>query len=281
VPDTWAAGSIGVDVETLRGNSVTDPVPADTIELLVRCIDLTSLEPDDTREKILALCERAVRPDPDDERLPSVAAVCVFPQLVPTARQAIAETGVLVAAATGAFPSGRAPMDQRLDEIRSAIELGAQEIDSVLDYRALLDGRREHVLREVAESKRVCGEITLKVILETGALGSADVVFEAALLAADAGADYLKSSTGKIPTGATPGAAAAMAAAIRAHRDRTGRRVGLKVSGGIRRPEQAATYLDLVREDLGEEWCTPSRFRIGASSLLDALVAERRREVAR
>ena len=247
------------------------------LELAVRCMDLTSLEYDDTEERILALCERAVRPDPDDPTLAPVAAVCVYPRFVRAAAGRLAGTPVRVAAVAGGFPSGVATVEDRVEEIRFCVASGADEIDTVLDRMALgaADGE-SGALEQLRASREAAAGATMKVILETGALDSPGLIRRAGELAIDAGADFLKSSTGKVGLGASPGAAREMMQVAREAFQREGRIVGIKVAGGVRRVEDALGYLETVRDVLGPDWLTPQRFRIGASSLLDALVAERR-----
>ncbi len=240
------------------------------LELVVRCMDLTSLEQADTPETIEALCERAATPGPD---VPRVAAVCVYPRLVPTAKGSLSGTGILVAAAAGAFPSGRASIEERVSEIRGALEAGADEIDTVLDYRALLAGDESAVRGELEASRHACGDHTMKVILETGALGTEEAVHRASSITVESGADFIKTSTGKIAVGAAPDAVRWIAETIGAGARGGGRPVGLKVAGGIRTADQALVYLDLVEDRLGSDWATPGRFRIGASSLLEEVVA--------
>lgn len=247
----------------------TDQTP---LVLLVRCVDLTSLEETDTEEKISALCDRAIRPDPGYPNVPAVAAVCIYPRLVPVARRRLEGTDVRVACATGAFPSGVAPTHQRVAEIREALAFGADEIDTVLDYGAVLSGREGAVREQLEASREACGAAPMKVILETGALGSGEAIARAARLAMDAGADFIKSSTGKIAVGATLEAAAVMIEAVRTHEAATGRRVGVKFAGGIRTADAALEYLRVVGGVLGKGWLSPQLLRIGASSLLDDVV---------
>jgi deoxyribose-phosphate aldolase len=246
------------------------------LELAVRCIDLTTLEGADTPGKVRALCARALRPDPDDPSLAPVAAVCVYGSLVADAHAALEGTTVRVASVAGAFPSGQSHLEQRLDEIRRAVEDGADEIDIVLNRGALLAGRLDVAHDEVAASKDACGHAHLKTILETGELGSYEMVRLAAMVAMAAGSDVIKTSTGKLPVSATPAVALCMAEAIREFADETGRAVGLKLAGGIRTSKQALGYLALVSETLGADWLTPERFRLGASTLLNDIVLQRR-----
>jgi deoxyribose-phosphate aldolase len=246
------------------------------LELAIRCIDLTTLEGADTPGKVRAMCARALRPDPDDPTVPPVAAVCVYGALVGVARDALAGSPVRVASVAGAFPSGQSPLQERLDEIRDAVADGADEIDIVLNRGALLSGRIGQVYDEVAASKDACGDAHLKTILETGELGSYEAVRLAATVAMAAGSDVIKTSTGKLPSSATPAMALCMAEAIREHADATGREVGLKLAGGVRTSEQALGYLAIVAETLGTAWLTPERFRLGASTLLNDIVLQLR-----
>jgi deoxyribose-phosphate aldolase len=246
------------------------------LELAIRCIDLTTLEGADTPGKVRAMCARALRPDPDDPTVPPVAAVCVYGALVGVASDALAGSPVRVASVAGAFPSGQSPLQERLDEIRDAVADGADEIDIVLNRGALLSGRIGQVYDEVAASKDACGDAHLKTILETGELGSYEAVRLAATVAMAAGSDVIKTSTGKLPSSATPAMALCMAEAIREHADATGREVGLKLAGGIRTAKQALGYLAIVAETLGTAWLTPERFRLGASTLLNDIVLQLR-----
>jgi len=246
------------------------------LELAARCIDLTTLEGADTAGKVRALCARALRPDPDDPAMAPVAAVCVYPSLVAVARAALGDAPVKVASVAGAFPSGQSPLAERLVEIRRAVEDGADEIDIVLNRGALLAGRLDVVHDEVAASKEACGHAHLKTILETAELGSYEMVRLASVVAMAAGSDVIKTSTGKLPVGATPPVALCMAEAIREHAEQTGVEVGLKLAGGIRTSKQALGYLALVAETLGPAWLTPDRFRLGASTLLNDIVLQRR-----
>ena len=248
------------------------------LDLAIRCMDLTTLEGSDTAGKAVALCAKAVRPDPLDHGIPAVAAVCVYPELVPVCAGQLAGSGVHVASVAGSFPSGLGPLTARLEEIRWAVAHGADEIDIVLNRSAFLAGRYRHAFEEITASKEACGPAHLKVILEVGELGSYDQVRKASVLAMAAGADFIKTSTGKIGTGATPGSALCMMEAIRDfHRD-TGRPVGFKAAGGVRTSKQAIHYLVLCHETLGPDWLDPARFRIGASSLLNDVLMQIRKE---
>src|SRR3954452_24441815 len=248
------------------------------LELAVRVIDLTTLEGSDTPGKVAALCSKAMRPDPTDPSIPSVAAICVYPNLVPTAVEKLAGSGVHVASVATAFPSGQSPTDLKVADARRAVELGADEIDMVIDRGAFLSGRYAKVYDEVVQVKEAVGPAHLKVILETGELGTYDNVRRASLLAMAAGADFIKTSTGKIPSAATLPVALCMLEAIRDVHDETGRVVGFKPAGGVRAAKNAIQHLILVHETLGPDWLTPDRYRIGASSLLNDVLMQLRKE---
>ncbi|MGE5460668.1 MAG: deoxyribose-phosphate aldolase [Solirubrobacterales bacterium] len=248
------------------------------LDLAIRCMDLTTLEGVDTTGKIVAVCSKAQRPDPFDPTIPAVAAVCLYAQLVPVAVEALRGSTVKVASVAGGFPAGLAPLDARLADIRQAVEAGAHEIDIVLNRSLFLGGDYARAFEELVAAREAAGDTHLKVILETGELGSYDRVRQASVLAMAAGADFIKTSTGKIGTGATPASALCMMEAARDFFTETGRRVGIKVAGGVRASKQAIQYLVLVYETLGTEWMTPDRFRIGASSLLNDVLMQINKE---
>jgi deoxyribose-phosphate aldolase len=248
------------------------------LDLAIRMMDLTTLEGSDTPGKIAALCSKAIRPDPGDRTVPSVAAVCVYPNLVPYARERLEGSGVKVASVASGFPSGQYPTEIKLEDVRSAVELGADEIDMVIDRGAFLSGRYAKVYDEIVRVKEASGEAHLKVILETGELGTYDNVRRASLLAMAAGADFIKTSTGKISPAATLPVALVMLEAIRDVHDETGRMVGFKPAGGIRTAKQAVQHLVLVHETLGTDWLTPDLHRFGASSLLNDVLMQIRKE---
>jgi deoxyribose-phosphate aldolase len=248
------------------------------LDLAIRCMDLTTLEGADTPGKVVAVCAKAVRPDPTDSSVPSVAAVVIYPALVPVAAGQLKGTGVRVASVAGAFPSGLGPLEERLDEIRAAVKLGADEIDIVLNRSAFLAGRYRQAFEEIAASKEACGPVHLKVILETGELGSYDQIRKASVLAMAARADFIKTSTGKIGVGATHPSALCMMEAARDFFHETGKRVGVKVAGGVRTSKQAIQYLVLLYETLGCDWMTPDLFRIGASTLLNDVLMQIKKE---
>ncbi len=248
------------------------------LELAVRMIDLTTLEGSDTPGKVSALASKAVRPDPADASVPSCAAICVYPNLISAALERVKGTSVKVASVATYFPSGQAPLDVKLRDVRDAVELGAHEIDMVIDRGAFLSGRYAKVYDEIVQVKEACGQTHLKVILETGELGTYDNVRRASLLAMAAGADFIKTSTGKLPSAATLPVLLCMLEAIRDVHDETGRVVGMKPAGGIRHAKQAIQNLVIVNETLGPDWLTPDRFRIGASSLLNDVLMQIRKE---
>ena len=243
------------------------------LHLAIACIDLTTLEGMDTPGKVASLCQKAVRPDPFDPSVPAVAAVCVYPEMVPAAVKHTAGTDVKVASVAGAFPSGQSSLKVRTADIEQAVADGADEIDIVISRGAFLAGDYRYVFDEIEAQKQACGPAHLKVILETGELGPYDQIRKASMLAMAAGAEFIKTGTGKVGKNATMPVALCMAEAIRDYADQTGEVVGLKVAGGIRTAKQAWHYLVLISETLGQDWLTPDRFRIGASSLLtDALL---------
>jgi deoxyribose-phosphate aldolase len=248
------------------------------LELAIRTTDLTTLEGSDTPGKAAALASKAIRPDPSDPTIPSVAAVCVYPNLVPAVRARVEGTGVKVAAVATGFPSGQYPTHIKVADVRSAVDLGADEIDMVIDRGAFLSGRYAKVYDEVVQVKEACGDAHLKVILETGELGTYDNVRRATLLAIAGGADFVKTSTGKINPAATLPVALCMLEAVRDVYEQTGRRVGFKAAGGIRQSKQAIQHLVLVHETLGPEWLTPDLYRLGASSLLNDILMQIRKQ---
>jgi deoxyribose-phosphate aldolase len=263
---------------TLAKRSIKKESKLQAFDLAVRMMDLTTLEGADTPGKVAALCAKAIRPDPVDSSVPSVAAVCVYPNLVPTAVARLRGTSVRVASVATGFPSGQVPLDVKLAEVRDVVESGADEVDMVIDRGAFLSGRYAKVYDEVVKVKEACGEAHLKVILETGELGTYDNVRRASLLAMAAGADFIKTSTGKISPAATLPVTLCMLEAIRDVFEETGRVVGMKPAGGIRNAKQAVQYLVVLHETLGLQWMTPDLFRFGASSLLNDVLLQIRKQ---
>jgi deoxyribose-phosphate aldolase len=263
---------------SLAKRSIKKDAKVWALQLAIRCTDLTTLEGADTPGKVNALCSKAIRPDPSDAHVPSVAAVCVYPNLVPTAVERLRGTGIHVASVATGFPSGQYPTDIKVADARRAVELGADEIDMVIDRGAFLSGRYAKVYDEIVKVKEAAGDAHLKVILETGELGTYDNVRRASLLAMAAGADFIKTSTGKVNPAATLPVALCMLEAIRDVHEETGRVVGFKPAGGVRAAKQAIQHLVLVHETVGPDWLTPDLYRIGASSLLNDILMQLRKE---
>jgi len=245
------------------------------LDTAVAMVDLTTLEGNDTPGKVASLCAKARRPDPADPDCPSVAAVCLYPDLIAGAVRQLRGTKVAVASVATAFPSGRASLATRLADVREAVAAGADEIDMVIDRGAFLAGRYGQVFDDIVAVRRECGEAHLKVILETGELATYDNVARASWLALLAGADFIKTSTGKVSPAATPPVAVTMLSVVRDFAARTGILRGVKVAGGIRSSKDALRYLVAVREVAGERWLSPALFRFGASSLLNDLLMQR------
>jgi deoxyribose-phosphate aldolase len=260
---------------TLGSRSIKTTSKAWAIDLAISMIDLTTLEGQDTSGKVRALCAKAVRPDAADPSAPRVAAICVYSDLVVVAVEALRGSGVKVASVATAFPSGRASLPVKLQDTRDAVAAGADEIDMVIDRGAFLSGHYLAVHDEIVAIKQACGKAHLKVILETGELATYDNVRRASWLAMLAGADFIKTSTGKVAPAATPPVTMIMLEAVRDFRDATGRQVGVKPAGGIRTSKDAIKNLVLVNETAGEDWLSPDWFRLGASSLLNDLLMQR------
>ncbi|MFD8281192.1 deoxyribose-phosphate aldolase [Streptomyces solisilvae] len=266
----------------LATRSLKTTAKAYAIDLAIRMVDLTTLEGADTPGKVRALSSKARRPDPDDRGVPHVAAVCVYPDLVPVAVDALRGSPVAVASVATAFPAGRAPLEAKLADTRQAVADGADEIDMVIDRGAFLAGDYRKVHDEIVAVREACarpgGEPAhLKVILETGELAAYDNVRRASWLAMLAGADFIKTSTGKVNPAATLPVTLVMLEAVRDFRAATGRQVGVKPAGGIRTTKDALRHLVLVNETTGPDWLDPSWFRLGASSLLNDLLMQRTR----
>ena len=262
----------------LATRSIKTTAKAFALDLAIRMVDLTTLEGQDTPGKVRALCAKGRQPDPTDPTCPPVAALCVYGDLVPVATGALDGSAVRVAAVATAFPSGRAPLDVKLADAKAAVAAGADEVDMVIDRGAFLAGRYLDVHDEVVATKQACGDAHLKVILETGELATYDNVRRASWLAMLAGADFIKTSTGKVSPAATLPVTLVMLEAARDFRQLTGRHVGVKAAGGIRTAKDAVRYLVVVNEVAGDDWLNPERgFRIGASSLLNDLLMQRQR----
>lgn len=259
----------------LGTRSIKTSAKAYAIDLAIRMVDLTTLEGQDTPGKVRALASKAMRPDPADPTCPPVAAVCVYPDMVSTARETLGSSGVHIAAVATAFPSGRAALDIKLADTKDAVEAGAHEIDMVIDRGAFLAGHYLQVFEEIAAVKEACGDAHLKVIFETGELQTYDNVRRVSWLAMMAGAHFIKTSTGKIQPAATLPVTLIMLEAVRDFREQTGTMIGVKPAGGIRTTKDAIKYLVMVNEIAGQDWLDPDWFRFGASTLLNDLLMQR------
>ncbi|MGW7351450.1 deoxyribose-phosphate aldolase [Streptomyces sp. Z26] len=266
----------------LATRSIKTTAKAYAIDLAVSMIDLTTLEGADTPGKVRSLCAKGLSPDPTDGTVPRVAAICVYPDMVATAREALAGSDVHVASVATAFPAGRAALPVKLADTRDAVAAGADEIDMVIDRGAFLSGRYLSVFEEIRAVREACvrpdgSAAHLKVIFENGELATYDNIRRASWLAMLAGADFIKTSTGKVAVNATPPNTLLMLEAVRDFRAATGALVGVKPAGGIRTSKDAIRYLVLVNETAGADWLTPDLFRFGASSLLNDLLMQRQK----
>jgi deoxyribose-phosphate aldolase len=260
----------------LASRSIKTTAKQWALDMAISMIDLTTLEGQDTPGKVRAICAKAKRPDPADPTAPQVAAVCVYPDLAHLAAAEVKGTGIHVASVATAFPSGRTSVEVKLADAKYAIEAGADEVDMVIDRGAFLAGDYQLVYDEIAAVREVCrNQAHLKVILETGELVTLDNVRRASWLAMLAGADFIKTSTGKVSPAATLPVTLVMLEAVRDFRATHGRQVGVKPAGGIRTAKDAIRYLVLVNETAGEDWLDPDWFRFGASSLLNDLLMQR------
>jgi deoxyribose-phosphate aldolase len=273
---------VGADARAaaLGTRSIKTTAKAYALDLAIRMVDLTTLEGQDTHGKVRALAAKAMRPDPADPTCPATAAVCVYPDMVATAKEVLGDSGVHVAAVATAFPSGRAALDIKLADTRDAVEAGADEIDMVIDRGAFLSGRYLQVFEEIVAVRGACARpdgssAHLKVIFETGELQTYDNVRRASWLAMMAGGHFIKTSTGKVQPAATLPVTMIMLQAVRDFRETTGQMVGVKPAGGIRTAKDAIKYLVLVNEVAGPDWLDPDWFRFGASTLLNELLMQR------
>jgi deoxyribose-phosphate aldolase len=248
------------------------------LKLVITMMDLTTLEGKDTRGKVRALCQKAIRPDPSDHEIPHVGAVCIYPTMVPFVKQALIGSGVHVASVATGFPSGQTFTSIKVEETRQVVAAGADEVDMVIDRGAFLSGDYQKVFDEIAEVKEACGPAHLKVILETGELANYDQVRKASLIAMYAGGDFIKTSTGKVGVNATLPVTLVMLEAIRDFYHVTGKKIGMKPAGGISNAKLSLAYLVLLYETMGPEWMTPDLFRFGASSLLNDVLMQIRKE---
>ncbi|HXG25855.1 MAG TPA: deoxyribose-phosphate aldolase [Candidatus Binatia bacterium] len=275
-----AVDQVGVElrVESLKRRSIKKASKLWALDLAIRMMDLTTLEGRDTPGKVRALCAKAMHPQPGDPSIPSVAAVCVYPALIEEAKDALRGSSVKVASVATGFPSGQTFRDLKVAEVKAAVAAGADEVDMVIDRGAFLSGDYATVFDEIVEVKQACGDAHLKVILETGELGTFDAVRRASILAMAAGADFIKTSTGKVQPAATLPVTLVMLEAIRDFEKATGKAVGMKPAGGIRNAKEAVQYLVVLYETLGPRWMTPDRFRFGASTLLNDVLMQIEKE---
>ncbi len=270
---------VGADARAamLSTRSIKTSAKRQAIDMAISMVDLTTLEGADTRGKVRAMCAKAVHPDPADPTVPSVAAVCVYPDLVAEARDVVGSSGVKVASVATAFPSGRSTLEVKVSDTAFAVAAGADEIDMVIDRGAFLSGDYLKVFEEIQAVKAACGEAHLKVILETGELATYDNVRRASWLAMLAGGDFIKTSTGKVQPAATLPVTLVMLEAVRDFLAVEGRKVGVKPAGGIRTTKDAIKMLVLVNETAGPDWLDPDWFRLGASSVLNDLLMQRQK----
>lgn len=246
----------------------------ETLKFILSCIDLTTLNGSDTETTITDLCQKALSFEDKTKDIPSVAAVCIYSPFVELAKQQLAGSNIQVAVAAGGFPSGQTQIHIKLLEIAHAIDAGADEIDTVISRGKFLEGKYKKVSEEIAAIKEMCGKVHLKVILETGELQTLDNIRKASEIAIQSGADFIKTSTGKITPAATPEASWVMMETIAEYYRKTGIQIGFKPAGGITEPDQAIDYYILLRHILGEKWINKNLFRIGASRLADKILSE-------
>ena len=275
-----AIDQVGVEERAKRfqARSIKNESKLSALRLAVTMLDVTTLEGKDSPGKVRQMCAKAMRPLPDDPSVGPAAAVCVYPRLVRVAKETVGESGVKVASVATGFPSGQSRMKERLSEIRYAVGAGADEIDMVISRGKLLHGEFRSIFDEVARCKEASGEARLKVILETGELQTYDTVRVASEIAMAAGADFIKTSTGKVQPAATLPVTLVMLEASQDYHDRTGRMVGMKPAGGISHAKLAIQYLVMVKEVLGKAWLTNEWFRFGASSLTNDLLMQIRKQ---
>jgi deoxyribose-phosphate aldolase len=273
---------VGVEhrAATLATRSIKKASKLTAIDLAISMVDLTTLEGADTPGKVRNLARKAMLPDPDFPDTPRTAAICVYPDMVPTAVEELQGSGVKVASVATAFPAGRATLEVKLADTKIAVDAGADEIDMVIDRGAFLAGRYGTVFEQIVQVKEVCGKARLKVILETGELATYDNVRRASWLALLAGADFIKTSTGKVSPAATLPVTHVMLQAVKDWKAETGEQRAVKPAGGIRTAKDAIRYLVAVHEVAGPEWLDPYYFRFGASSLLNDLIMQRRAQLA-
>ncbi len=263
--------SVKLEINSIfEGNSPHFGSDLEAYKFALSILDLTTLEGSDKTDTIEQLCSKAI--GFENYGLPNVAAVCVYPVFVRQARELLKDTNIRVASVAGAFPSGQSPLHIKLSEIQYAIDEGADEIDMVISRGKFLEGKYQEVGDEINDIKSICKDVHLKIILETGELNDLNMIYHASMIAMEAGGDFIKTSTGKIPVAATPEASYVMLKAIKEHKDKHGKMVGFKPAGGISTPEQAFNYIKLIENILGKDWLSPEYFRIGASRLANNLL---------
>ena len=275
-----AVDEVGVNerVARFQSRSIKTSSKVEALKLILSMIDLTTLEGMDTPGKVRQLSQKAIHLHDAMPDLPHVAAVCVYPMMVPVAKETLEGHDINVASVATAFPSGMSSLQVKLDDTRMAVDAGANEIDMVISRGAFLAGEFSYVFDEIVAVKEACGDAHLKVILETGELGTLDRVRRASVLAMHAGADFIKTSTGKIQPAATMQVTLVMLLAIKDYYYETGRMVGMKPAGGISTAKLAVHYLVMLRETLGNAWMTPEWFRFGASSLANDVLMQLRKQ---
>lgn len=279
-PAVPAVEAVGLEerAASLAKRSIKKASKVEGLHMAIAMMDLTTLEGKDTPGKVLSLCRKAMQPSERLDDVPSCAAVCVYPNLVPVAKRALEGSKVKVASVATAFPSGQSPLSIKLDDVRRAVAFGADEIDMVIDRGAFLRGDYGKVFDEIAATKEACGKAHLKVILETGELGTYDAIRLASAMSIEAGADFIKTSTGKVQPAATLPVTLLMLEVIRDYQDAGWRPIGMKPAGGVRSAKQALQYLCVVQETMGPEWLDPDLFRFGASALLNDVLMQLEKE---
>jgi len=280
IPPSPTIDQVGVEerIDRLKTRSIKKESKVFVLKLALSMVDLTTLEGADTPGKVTQLCTKALHLHDSMPGISHVAAVCVYPTLVRHAKEALGDSGIKVASVATGFPSGQSPLSNRLEETQWAVSEGADEIDMVISRGHFLAGDHQYVLDEIAAIKEACGEAHLKVILETGELGTLDNVRRAADIAMHAGADFIKTSTGKVQPAATQPVTLVMLEAIRDFYYLTGKKIGMKPAGGISTAKIAIQYLVMLRETLGEDWLTPDLYRIGASKLANDILMQLAKE---
>ena len=262
------------DVKNILSKPLSGYTDEEAYKFALSIIDLTTLEGSDTDNKVIALCDKAKTFSEKGKNIPNVAAVCVYPPFVRLAKKQLQGANINVASVAGAFPSGQSPISVKLEEIKFAVSEGADEIDMVISRGKFLEEKYNEVFDEIAAIKKVCGKIHLKVILETGEIGSFTNIYRASEIAIQAGGDFIKTSTGKINPAATPEAVYVMLTAIKSCFEKTGKKIGIKPAGGISDTAAAMNYLKLVNAVLGKDWMNSHLFRLGASRFADKILAD-------